>query len=97
MARRGRRPVEQTKVRTKLAAWRVKRGMTQKELAEAVDIPPTTYWRIEVGMKYPTVRDLGNLAIVLGCQVEDLIDDRWREWSKPGSPPEPEHLWRDQD
>jgi transcriptional regulator with XRE-family HTH domain len=94
---RGRRPGEQTKVRTKLAAWRVKRGVTQKELAEAVNIPLTSYWRIETGFPPPTIQQLGNLAIALGCQIEDLIEDRWREWSAYGKPPEPEMLWRNRD
>jgi transcriptional regulator with XRE-family HTH domain len=97
MAPRGRRPGEQTRVRTKLAAWRVKRGVTQKELAEAVNIPLTSYWRIETGFPPPTVQQLGNFAVALGCQIEDLIEDRWRAWSAGGRPPEPEKLWRNRD
>jgi transcriptional regulator with XRE-family HTH domain len=52
-----------------------------------VEIPPTTYWRIEIGLKSPSIRELGNLALVLGCGLEDLIEDKWRTWSLPGEPP----------
>ena len=98
--RRGRRPGEQTKVETKLAQWRVKRGMTQEELANAVGMPLSTYWNLERGRnRNPGLGWLSNCAIVLGCKLEDLIEDGWRGWyqqhfGKAPKPADPKALWR---
>src|ERR1700742_3676919 len=43
------RPGEQTDVRTKVAAWRVKRGVTQHAMADAVGVSRATYVRLEQG------------------------------------------------
>ena len=103
MAPRGRRPGEQTKVETKLAAARVLRGMTQAEVAAATGIPLSTYWKLERDeIKNPGIRDLANCAIVLGCKLEELIDDGWTDWwygpiyyrPRPAPPAAPKHLWR---
>jgi transcriptional regulator with XRE-family HTH domain len=100
MARPGRRPGEQTKMETKLATWRVFRGMTQAEVAEATGIPLSTYWKLERDLlKNPGVRHLANCALVLGCELEELIEDEWRDWFRPlvewpTRPREPEKLWR---
>jgi transcriptional regulator with XRE-family HTH domain len=103
--RRGRRPGEQTRVETKLAAWRVKRGMTQQELAEVVGLPLSTYRLYERGkMADPGVITLKRFAYVLGCKLADLIEDDW-DWHyqrrivagsrKAGpKPPDPKALWR---
>lgn len=85
---------------TKLAAWRVKRGVTQKEMAEATGIPLSTYWRLERGRVWsPPVRYLTNCAIALGCELDDLIEGDVHEWyritrSTPDDPPDPEVFWR---
>lgn len=103
--RPGRRPGEQTRVETKLAAWRVKRGMTQQELADAVGLPLSTYRLYERGkMADPGVITLNRLAYVLGCKLADLVEDSW-DWRYQkkivaGSqkavpkPPDPKSLWR---
>jgi len=31
-------------------------------------------------MENPPIRYLANLAIVLQCELEDLIEPEWREW-----------------
>jgi hypothetical protein len=31
-------------------------------------------------MLNPPLRYLVNLSIVLGCELDDLIEDEWREW-----------------
>jgi transcriptional regulator with XRE-family HTH domain len=90
-------PGEQTDVRTKLAAWRVKRGVTQNAMAEAVGVSRATYVRLEQGRNdNPPVRLLVNCAIALGCELDDLIEDEWRAWYTPaGIPPSspPSTLW----
>ena len=95
------KPVKQTKVRTPLAEARVRRGMTQTEVAAAAGMSRTTYNKLERGgYDDPPLRYLNNCAIVLGVdRVEDLFEPRWREWYQalPGDPPAPEDpsaLWR---
>lgn len=98
--RRGRRPGEQTKIETKLAAWRVKRGMTQEELANAAGLPLSTYRLYERGrVRDPGVITLNRFAYLLGCKLDDLVEDSW-DWHYPKKvawPPKPENpkaLWR---
>jgi transcriptional regulator with XRE-family HTH domain len=82
MAKRGRRPGEQTIVRTKLAAWRVRRGLTQDELAELAGISRSKLIRLERGVARTDMRveDMAQLAIALGCEPADLIERDWLRW-----------------
>ena len=72
--------------------------MSQDELATASGISIATLRRLERGtVENPPLRYLTNSAIVLGCQLEDLIEDEWRAWlplaaSKP--PRKPDALWK---
>lgn len=87
------RRLEQTNVRTPLAAWRVKRGMTQRELAAAAGLSRSVYNKLERGdYPEPPLRRLNNCAIVLGVALEELIQPEWRKWWKPqpGDPDPPE-------
>jgi transcriptional regulator with XRE-family HTH domain len=104
MSRPGRRPGEQTKVETKLAAWRVKRGMTQEELADAVGLPLSTYRLYErKQVRDPGAITLNRLAYVLGCKLADILEEEWH-WDYPGvvsgsrkgrpKPPNPKDFWR---
>lgn len=58
-----------------------------------------TYRKLEQGLiANPPIRYLTNCAIVLGCQLEDLIEDEWRAWWKrlpndPEQPTDPAALW----
>lgn len=75
------RRLEQTKVRTRLGEWRVKRGMTQQEMVDATGISRTTYIAMEAGTEQdPSLRRLVNCAVVLGVELEELIEPEWREW-----------------
>jgi transcriptional regulator with XRE-family HTH domain len=100
--RRGRRPGEQTRVETKLAAWRVKRGMTQEEMANLSGLGLSTYRQYERGLvKKPGLIEMTRFAHLLGCKLTDLIEDSW-DWDYPrrvaGSgapkPPDPKIFWR---
>jgi transcriptional regulator with XRE-family HTH domain len=100
--RPGRRPGEQTRVETKLAAWRVKRGMTQEEVANLTGLGLSTYRQYERGrVKKPGLIEMIRFAHLLGCKLTDLIEDRW-DWDYPrtvaGSgapkPPDPKIYWR---
>jgi transcriptional regulator with XRE-family HTH domain len=78
---------------TKLAQWRLKRGLTQAKLAANVGLARSTYWRLEAGkVRNPRLRELMNCAIALDCHLDDLIEDGWREWfvfdaSRAAEPP----------
>ena len=96
----GRRPGEQTKIETRLAAWRTKRNITQAELAAAVGMSLTTYRKLERGdFDNPPLRYLVNCSIALDCKLDELLDDRYREWypfdpANAGAPPDRAQLWR---
>jgi hypothetical protein len=65
--------------KTKLGIRRLQASLTQVELARATEgaVPLRTLQRIERLEVDPGVRQLVILSRVLGCQVEDLIEDQW--------------------
>lgn len=74
--------------KTKLGHWRKLRFLTQQQMIDATGIAPATYRRLERGQhRNPQMRWLANCALVLGCTIEDLIEDDWREWSQIGKRP----------
>ena len=87
-------PLKQTQVRTRLAQRRLEVGVTQRQMWEALAVSRATYVRLEQGRTAnPSLRLLQNCAIALGCQLDDLIEDEWREWYTqegyaPTQPPE---------
>lgn len=93
------RRLVQTKVQTRLAAARVARGMTQQEMWEATGISRTSYLKLERkdGYRNPPLRYLANCAIVLGCELELLIEPAWRTWAPFSAdvlaPEDPRVLW----
>jgi transcriptional regulator with XRE-family HTH domain len=82
-----------TKPESKLARARVAAKLTQAEMVEATGISRSAYWRLERGrVANPPLRHLTNCALVLGIQVEDLIEDEWRAtWLQlgPNGPSQP--------
>ncbi|HEU4973835.1 MAG TPA: helix-turn-helix transcriptional regulator [Baekduia sp.] len=88
-----------TKAETKLARWRMHRGLTQEELAVAIGISLPTYRRLErASTDNPPLRYLQNAALALGVELDDVIEDSWREWKTfsvdAARPPDPASLWR---
>jgi DNA-binding XRE family transcriptional regulator len=88
-----------TKSGTRLARWRLRRGVTQTKLAEATGIPIASYRRLERGQRSaPPLWQLTNCAYALGVDLTDLFEDAWLEWRAPGpehqEPPNPRRLWR---
>jgi len=88
-----------TKAETRLARVRMARGVTQEEMAEAIGISEPTYRRLERGrMSSPPLGYLVNAALALGVELDDLIEDRWRDWhalraDRP-APPDPGEFLR---
>lgn len=70
-----------SKSNTNLAKLRVERGFTELQMADLTGISLASYWRLEHN-KHPTLplRALSNCALVLGVDLEALIEDEWREW-----------------
>ena len=88
-----------TKVETKLARWRMRRGLTQDELAAAIGISLPTYRRLErATTDNPPLRYLQNAALALGVELDDVIEDSWRQWKSFSADasrvPDPGRLWR---
>jgi transcriptional regulator with XRE-family HTH domain len=85
--------------KSRLAALRQKRGLTQEQLARATGLSASVYWRLENGhYDNPPLRYLMNCKIALDCELDDLIEDEWREWMVldrryAAEPPRPEELW----
>ena len=71
---------------------RVERGLTQGKLAAAIGVSLETYRRLERGrIENPPLRYLGNAALVLGVELEALVEDEWRTWAvlSPDAPGPP--------
>lgn len=67
--------------RTRLAWARKKAGLTQRELSDITGIPRATLQRLERGeFENPKLRYLVNCSIALGVELDEVIEDRWREW-----------------
>lgn len=75
--------------------------MSQAALADASGLSIATLRRLERGaVKNPPLRYLTNCALVLDCQLEELIEDEWRQWlalAKAKPPADPESLWNPSD
>ena len=73
--------LKQTKVRTKLATKRIEAGSTQAEMISRTGLSEATYLRLEQGRhKNAPLRSLNNCALVLGCELMDLVEEEWLEW-----------------
>jgi putative transcriptional regulator len=60
-------------VHNRIALFRTERGLTRKELAEAVDVNPQTIGFLERGTYSPSVELALRLAQVLGARVDLLF------------------------
>ena len=56
-----------------LKVARVKKGLTQKELAELIRVSPSMINRIETGKQIPKVDILLKLAEILEVSAEELL------------------------
>ena len=60
-----------------------RRGSPSASLLSEPGLSLRTLQRIErLEIDNPPVRYLTNCAIVLGCELEDLIEPAWREWKQ---------------
>lgn len=56
-----------------LKIMRVKKNMTQGELAERAGVKRMTISYYETGLRYPRREILDKLADALGCDVKDIV------------------------
>lgn len=67
---------------TRIARARLDANLSQEELAQRSGLAPRTIERLDRGeLDNPGVRHIVRLATVLGCSVEQLIEDGWRDRS----------------
>lgn len=59
-----------------LANYRKKKEITQKELAERLNITAQSVSKWEAGLSLPTVEMLYNLSVVLDVNIDSLLSDR---------------------
>lgn len=59
----------------KLAAWRAKRGLSQRALAKVSNVSFVTIARLETGKYDPRLSTLRQLAKALNAQLIDLLDE----------------------
>jgi len=69
------------------------RGWSQEQLAEAIDIQPTTLSRLETGDRAVSLSTLGRMAEALDVGLGDLLDVQ-RDIAAPEHPPETAELVR---
>lgn len=60
-------------VGARIKAKRVAAGLSQKSLAQAVDVSPPAINRFEKGIKSPSIETLARLAISLGTSTDYLL------------------------
>ncbi len=58
----------------KIRQLRERRGMTQKQLADALGLSQVAICLWETGENVPTIQNLHRLADILGCDARDLLD-----------------------
>jgi transcriptional regulator with XRE-family HTH domain len=57
----------------KIKVMRIKRGLTQKQLADRLGVKQQNVSDWERGERSPSVKNLKKLADVLNCRIDDLI------------------------
>lgn len=61
------------KFRQRLREWRLKRGLTQEELARKADVPTISVSHFETGHRFPNAESLRRLADALGVSTDYLL------------------------
>ena len=59
----------------KFKAMRISKGLTQKDVAEALGISQVSVWQWESGDNFPRADKLPAIARLFECTVDDLIKE----------------------
>lgn len=73
----------------RLRELRIKKNITQQELANLVNVDRSTVSKWERDQSIPTILDAEKIAEALGISVYDLIESRSEEKTSPETKPEP--------
>ena len=65
---------EKMSLGTNISTLRTMRGLTQKELAKKIGVSPNFISHLETGVKRPSVKRLVELADVLDCSLDYLVN-----------------------
>ena len=57
----------------RLKELRTERGMTQRDVAEAIGVSPVAVCQWETGVTRPTVTNILAMSAALHCSVDDLL------------------------
>lgn len=60
-------------MQTHIRELRIKRGLTQSELAKTVGVTQTAVSQWEIGLVLPSLETLMRLTKALDCKVEELV------------------------
>lgn len=60
---------------TRLKELRLQKGLTQKQVAEELNIPERTYQNYELGIREPGVLTAIKIATYFGCSVEAIFSE----------------------
>ena len=71
----------------RIKANRLKRGLTQKELADLLGISPVNISQLENGNRSPTYATLMKIAKALDVNMTELDGNLIAMWKIPGNPP----------
>ncbi len=58
-----------------LKRCRIKRGMTQAELAEKLSVSQNTISQYERGGRFPSVKRLSAISKILGVPIESILNE----------------------
>ena len=67
---------EEMRMKTNIRQIRKARGLTQKQLADIIDVSESIISQYENGRKSPSNETLLKLGEALDCSVSDILDDR---------------------
>ncbi len=68
---------------TVLRRFRTASGLTQEELAFRAGVDRTFIYRIERGVRQPTITTIIGLGLALGVPASDLVQETEAEFAKP--------------
>lgn len=58
----------------KMKQLRISKGLSQEDVAKLLGVSQVFYYYVESGTRIPSVPVLKQLATVLGCKVDDLLN-----------------------
>jgi len=61
-------------IKNKFRELRLNRGLTQKDIADALSISQVSVWQWEAGESLPKADKLPAIAELFGCTIEELFE-----------------------